>query len=255
MKKSLLLLCMLPAISFGQYNVAYTVTITELMARADDCDGGAPFCINAPQDPVFNIWTLDGESNEHTSCWIYEDDNEAAYGAWKDIQDLEIANETGVNTGYITFEMSGFESDNLSPGCSSALGDDAINDRQQVEQFDLSTIPQQTVFTDEINLNDTYYAKIEIYWEDLNAGLFNLENTAQFTMAPNPSEGVVTITLSENTVHSFDVEVLDLSGRIVRSAAAQSNAIAVDLSNELSGVYFVRVLADGKTGTRKLTLK
>ena len=40
--------------------INYTVDVLRLKAYADDCDGGAPFCLNAPQDPIFNIWVTDG---------------------------------------------------------------------------------------------------------------------------------------------------------------------------------------------------
>src|SRR3989338_8231859 len=122
MKHVLLPLTFLPLLASAQYNVAYTVTVTKLKALADDCDGGAPFCLNAPQDPVFNMWTNDGQANENTNCWIFEEDPEIEYGLWKDIQNLEIANESGVNTSYISFDMSVFESDAIgSPGCTSGI--------------------------------------------------------------------------------------------------------------------------------------
>lgn len=255
MKRLLLLLLLTPAVSFAQYNVAYTVTITELRALADDCDGGAPFCLNAPQDPVFNIWTNDGEANENHNCWIFEDDNDIEYGLWKDIQNLEIANHSGVNTSYISFDMSGFESDNLSPGCSDAIGDDAVYGRQFVQQFDLSTLPEQTVNEVEIDLDDVYFAKVEIWWEDLNAGLFNLDSKAQFSMAPNPSEGIFTVTLEEEGVSTFDVQVIDVAGRTIYSGTSMTDELSIDLNNQNAGVYFVNVDAEGKTATRKLMLK
>ena len=128
MKKLLLgSLCAFSFISTAQIN--YTVEVLRLKAYADDCDGGSPFCLNAPQDPIFNMWITDGGGNENTSCWIYENDDDAGYGMWIDIQNLEIANETNVNTTYINVEMSGFETDAVfSASCDSDSGDDAIPD-------------------------------------------------------------------------------------------------------------------------------
>ena len=77
-----------PLLSFAQ--VDYEVTVTRLRAYADDCDGGTiTFCANAPQDPVYNVWVTDQEANEETGCWVFEDDNDAAYAVWTDIQDLQ----------------------------------------------------------------------------------------------------------------------------------------------------------------------
>ncbi len=255
MKHFLLCTFFVPFFSPAQYNVAYTVTITKLMARADDCDGGAPFCLNAPQDPVFNIWTNDGEANENTSCWIFEDDPEIEYGLWKDIQNLEIANESGVNTSYITFDMAGFESDAIgSPGCTSGTGDDAVHDRQFVEQFDLSTIPAESTYVDTINLNDVYYAQIEIWWEDLNAGLFELDDDLVFALGPNPSSGVFDIRLSEGSVPSFDVIVTDIAGRVIYEHSEHGNQLTVDLNGQTAGMYFVKLSSEGKSATQTLIL-
>ncbi len=256
MKRLLLFLFVLPTFAFSQYNVAYTVTVKRLMALADDCDGGAPFCLNAPQDPIFNIWTTDAEANINTNCWIFEDDNAADYNSWIDIQNLEIANETGVNTNYISFDMSGFETDALfAASCTSSFGDDADYPQQFVQQYDLSTIPDGVPYTDEIDLAGVYFAEIEIWWTDLNVGLTNIENKVQFTMAPNPSEGAFNITLSEDGLNSFDVTIMDVTGRTVYSAMSGSNELTIELSNQESGMYFVHINADGKTATRTLILK
>ncbi|MDX2360617.1 MAG: T9SS type A sorting domain-containing protein [Crocinitomicaceae bacterium] len=256
MKKLLLLFIIAPLYTVAQYNVAYTVTVTRLKALADDCDGGAPFCLTAPQDPVFNIWTTDGEANTNTNCWIYEDDDDAGYGMWIDIQNLEIANETGVNTNFISFDMSGFETDAiLAATCNSSAGDDADYPQQFVQQFDLSTITPETIYSGEIDLDGVYFAEIEIWWKDLNAGLFNLDSKVEFTLAPNPSEGQFSVTLSEEEVHGFEVQVMDVTGRVVFANNTNATAMQIDLTGQDAGMYFVNVNADGKTATRRMMLK
>lgn len=255
MKHFLLSLTLLPLFGSAQYNVAYTVTITKLKALADDCDGGAPFCLNAPQDPIFNIWTNDGQANENTNCWIFEDDPEIEYGLWKDIQNLEIANESGVNTSYISFDMSGFETDAITAAsCSSGLTDDAVYDRQFVEQFDLTTIPAESTYIDTIDLDGVYFAIIEIYWEDLNAGLFDLSDGVLFKMGPNPSQGIFDIQLTEGTVHSFDLRITDIAGQEVYKSTESNGVAHVDMSAQEKGMYFVSLSAEGKTSTRSLIL-
>lgn len=88
---------LLPLLSYAQ--VSYDVTVTRLRALADDCDGGIiTLCANAPQDPVFNIWVNDAEANEENYCWVFEDDNDAEYGLWKNIQDVQIASQSNVAT-------------------------------------------------------------------------------------------------------------------------------------------------------------
>lgn len=255
MRLLLLFLLVLPLVSNAQYNIAYTVTVKRLKALADNCDGGAPFCLNAPQDPVFNMWTTDGGGNENTYCWIFEDDNDAGYGIWKDIQNLEIANETGVNTNYINIDMSGFESDNLSPGCSDAIGDDAVYQRQLVQQFDLSAIPQGQVYSTTVDLDGVYYAEIDIYWEDLNAGLTILDDNTSFKLAPNPSNGQFNITFEGNEITAFNVAVLDLAGRAVYTEQVQGSSAQIDLMDENPGVYFVRIDVEGISRVQRIVIK
>lgn len=256
MRRILLPFFLFPLTLMAQYNVAYTVTVTKLRAVADDCDGGAPFCLNAPQDPVYNVWSNDGQANENTSCWIFNDDPLAEYGLWTDIQNLELANETGVNTAYISFDMAGFESDAVgTPGCSSGLSDDQVYDRQFVEQFDLATIPPESTYVDTINLANIYFAIIEIYWQDLNAGLFELDNNLSFQMGPNPSSGNFEIKLTKGDIQEFEIEISDVAGRVVYQATAHDNTAKVDLSNQQNGLFFVRVSSEGKSSTKSLIIK
>lgn len=258
MKKLLLFLLATPLLSWSQYNIEYTVTVKQLKALADNCDGGAPFCLNAPQDPIYNIWVTDGGGNESTYCWIFEDDNAAEYGLWTDIQDLQIASESGVNTSYINIDMSGFETDNISPGCSPAGigGDDMVYSRQLVQQFDLfGGIPQNTAYTVSVDLDGVYFAQLDIFWTDLNAGLSTLKQEIDFKLSPNPTSGEFTVSFDESKVSNFEVSVLDLTGRVVYNTEVIGSVHQIDLSQEQPGIYFVNVDIDGSTAVERLVIK
>ena len=70
------------------------------------------------------------EANENTNCWTFDNDNAMAYGVWNDITDYELANESYVNTNYLSFDLGAFESDALSGiSCSSGTLDDNVFDR------------------------------------------------------------------------------------------------------------------------------
>lgn len=244
MKRILLLGMLFPLSTFAQ--VSYSVTVKRLKALADDCDGGiVTLCGNAPQDPIYNIWTNDAEANENTYCWVFDNDPEAEYNLWKDIQNLEIANVTNVATTFISFDMSGFESDNLDPGCepSSLGGDDAIIDRAFVQQVDLSTLTEGgTPNTMTIDLEGVYFAEIEIVWYDLTASITSIES-AEVRVAPNPSNGnfkVQTIGISgERTI-----EVKDMAGRIIHSFSTMEDEASLQLEGISSGSYIVHVRSE-----------
>lgn len=236
MKK--LLLVALCAFSFiGTAQINYTVEILRLKAYADDCDGGSPFCLNAPQDPIFNIWITDGGGSENTSCWIFENDDDAGYGMWIDIQNLEIANETNINTTYINVEMSGFETDAVfSASCDSESGDDAVQSRQLAQQFTLASIPMGVPYQTEVNIANIYYAEIIIEWVDITAGL--TQNELNLSMSPNPANDKVKFAL--NSTELYQVEFVDLSGRTVLTSACQ-NGSEINVSELEKGLYVVHL--------------
>jgi hypothetical protein len=257
MKRLLLTLIIAPSFAFAQYNVAYTVTVKRLKANADDCDGctfGQPTF--GPQDPVINIWTNDADGNTNTNCWIFEDDSNADFGVWNDIADYEIANQTGVNTNYINIEMSGHESDALGgTTCSPNSGDDAIIAQELAQQFDLFTIPENTPYIVEVNVANVYFAEIEILWDNNETGIDEIASGLNFSVYPNPTEGIFNINLSEDALNSFDVNIMDVTGRAIYSRTIGSNEITVDLNNQDAGMYFVHINAEGKAATRTLILK
>lgn len=241
-----------PLLSIGQ--VSYEVTVTRLRAFADDCDGGAiTFCANAPQDPVYNIWVIDQEANEETACWVFEDDNDAAYAVWTDIQDLQIATQANVNTTSLSFDMSGFETDNLNPNCTSALGDDAVIDREFVQEIVLSTLTEGVVNTVIIDLQDTYYAELEIIWNDLTASHDELAAPA-LTLAPNPTSGSFTIATTGVTGERT-IEIRDMSGRIIQSVVNSQDVTEIYLDNVEAGNYLVYVHSENGTAIEKLIVK
>lgn len=252
MKQLLLLIILLPITAFTQ--VSYTVTVLRLKAKADDCDGGiVTFCGNAPQDPIFNLWSNDAEANEHTSCWIFDDDPEAEYNLWKDIQNLEIANESNVLTSYISFDMAGYESDNLNPGCTSSFGDDAIHDRQFVQQIDLANLIEGgTDNIMELNLNDVYYAEIAITWIDLTASISTLSNS-EIRISPNPSNGNFQVRTVGMTGERR-VEIRDMSGRLVHQLTTLEDVAEVQLESLSSGTYLVHVSSENGEAIEKITV-
>lgn len=257
MKTLLLSMLLLPLTLKAQVN--YTVTITKLMALGDNCDGGGVIpgiCPSAPQDPVFNIWTNDGEGNENTNCWTFDGDAEAEYGLWKDIQDLEIASENDVMTNYINIEMSGHESDDiLGISCSPATGDDEVHSRALVRQFDLTTMTPGVVHTDQVGLNDLYYARVEIYFEDLTAGVAEGTNDFRFHLSPNPTTGKFKVNLSGQFSEVSDLHVIDMSGRSVYSQRTIQNGTVIDLTSQDTGIYTVLLSRDNTTRYQRIVIQ
>ncbi len=222
----------------GISQINYTVDVLRLKANADDCDGGAPFCFNAPQDPIFNVWITDAGGNENTYCWIYEDDDNADYNTWIDIQNVQIANETNVLTTYISVEMSGFETDALfAATCNAESGDDAIEPRQLAQQFDLSSIPMSTPYVAIVDIAGIYFAEVQIEWVDPSASVDEL--ATKVSVYPNPSEGELTLNISNNG--SYQVNIYDLSGRKALATSAE-NGMIINLQDLNIGTYLLELV-------------
>ena len=182
----ILLLAILGISFLSNSQVGYTVKVTKLMAKADDCDGGG-LCLSAPQDPVFNLWVTDAETTENTNCWTFNNDNDMEYNEWNDIVDYELANEAYVNTNYLSFDMGAFESDAISGiSCSSGFGDDNVFDRAFNKLITLSSIPMNVTYVDTISVGSMYYMEVEILWFDY-ASLDEITPELAVAISPNPS--------------------------------------------------------------------
>jgi hypothetical protein len=76
-----------------------------------------------------------------------------------------------------------------------------------------------------------------------------------FAVYPNPSAGQVQLKLQqENSLAPCQVEIFNMLGERVFSAET-STSLAIDLSNEPKGMYFVKVQQGGAVSTRKILVE
>jgi hypothetical protein len=82
--------------------------------------------------------------------------------------------------------------------------------------------------------------------EDVN----NLDEV--FSVYPDPSDGSFVISRNENNLRDWTFEVTDISGKIIYRSGNISQATYPYSNSQLSaGIYFVRVIADGKNSDVK----
>jgi len=82
-------------------------------------------------------------------------------------------------------------------------------------------------------------------------------NSAQlinFSMFPNPSDGLVNFQLPSN-ISQAKVAVFDYLGKKILEKNMSSIDNTLNVSNLSTGIYFVRIQSDSKTGTKKLVVK
>lgn len=90
---------------------------------------------------------------------------------------------------------------------------------------------------------------------DLPTNIVEANTSGAFQIAPNPSTGVVTVSLLQGIVAS-QVRVMDALGRVVeqKNITAGPERIQLDLSTEREGLYFVEVSTGGNRMVERLVL-
>jgi len=76
------------------------------------------------------------------------------------------------------------------------------------------------------------------------------ENMVSFGIYPNPAETVINIVTE---AQSFEYQLINSIGQVVISGVANGNEV-INVS-ELSGMYFLKIVADGNVIVRKITVK
>jgi len=97
----------------------------------------------------------------------------------------------------------------------------------------------------------TYY---KIVIDDCGTnGLLNTNKEASFNVYPNPATNVFTI--SNLKAGEKAIQVVDASGKVVRSLNTSDENVTVSTSDLKAGIYFVQVVQNNQKETIKLVIK
>lgn len=89
---------------------------------------------------------------------------------------------------------------------------------------------------------------------------FNTENLTEFSIYPNPSQGMLNVDLKSVVTGAYDMKITDLNGKLLLNKSIQlpnnQNIITqVDLSTFPKGMYFLNIEKEGKIGWAKLLIE
>lgn len=73
-----------------------------------------------------------------------------------------------------------------------------------------------------------------------------------FSVQPNPTNGEVTVSYFGKWSAQMNVEVMDISGRAVKTEKVNSYSYTLDLSDLPAGIYTVKFLGNGGVATKKI---
>lgn len=95
---------------------------------------------------------------------------------------------------------------------------------------------------------------------DAEALTFNAEilSDEKISLYPNPTQGILNVLISGAGHQALDLILLDSYGRIVLredKLNATNNTIQLDLSGQAHGMYFLRIVANQQSFTRKIILE
>ncbi len=82
------------------------------------------------------------------------------------------------------------------------------------------------------------------------------QEVSDITVYPNPTNGIVNISLPQDAKYK-GIEIYSVMGRIVHKEDAKKDRlnIAINLSNNKRGLYFIKVKFDDYVITKKIILK
>lgn len=102
-------------------------------------------------------------------------------------------------------------------------------------------------------VNESICETVEVSTTDLFENVMNFN----FSVFPNPTNGIFTIALEGINNSQAELSVMDVSGKLVHTQSISSNSskmiIPMNISNTEEGVYFVRINA-GKSMTRRVVI-
>ena len=103
--------------------------------------------------------------------------------------------------------------------------------------------------------NNAYIDNINL---DLTAGIGENAISNLVSLYPSPSAGIVNINVEKVTSAKMDVTVTNVLGKVVKQMTfdkSEGNSIAIDLSNQASGNYLVKIVADKETILKRAVIQ
>ncbi|MGB1204701.1 MAG: M43 family zinc metalloprotease [Chitinophagales bacterium] len=100
----------------------------------------------------------------------------------------------------------------------------------------LDQITYTITVTDNVGINETLAANVVQLW-------------------PNPTSGILNVSLNVVVKETANIAVYDVAGREVMVSDLKGTNVTINLAKESNGIYFVKTTVDGKTAVQKVLLQ
>jgi hypothetical protein len=77
-------------------------------------------------------------------------------------------------------------------------------------------------------------------------------NDGEILVFPNPSSGWVTVEIRSESQSENNIEILDLSGKVVYKSAFRENKTTIQTAEFRKGIYYIKITSNGRTYGYKL---
>lgn len=88
-----------------------------------------------------------------------------------------------------------------------------------------------------------------------SVGIDQTISSENITIAPNPTKGMLNITMDIAGSAMATVEVYNIAGRRILMEQTVNRSLVLDLSQETAGLYLVKIVVDGQVMTEKVLLE
>lgn len=131
--------------------------------------------------------------------------------------------------------------------------------------YDTDDVSVMTFTTTDLEVNDlgtvVPYAMNDVSKITFDASPLNIVEPITSTVGiyPNPTDGVVTLNISNETATEFVVNIYNVTGAIVKTTTYPSNDgmlnERIDLSSYVKGIYMLRINSGNNVITKKIIKK
>ncbi len=149
----------------------------------------------------------------------------------------------------LTYNLMRENGDDLPAWMS--IENDILTGTPEIADTGCVTLVIQAMDPDGAMASDTFDVCV-----DYTVGLNPIaKNQFEVNLYPNPSGGHVNIDLKSSIIQDVDLSVMDLTGRVVlRKQFSAAEHITFDMSNNISGMYLIKIESGGNRILKKLIL-
>ncbi|MDD4149467.1 MAG: immunoglobulin domain-containing protein [Bacteroidales bacterium] len=90
-----------------------------------------------------------------------------------------------------------------------------------------------------------------VFWDDL--GVEDAKNADDILIYPNPAKDYLTISDISNNIEN--IEIISVTGQVIKSFSVNSNEITLNLTNFAEGIYFVKLKRNNEILTKKIIIR